>query len=281
MKAKYFHDILDRAINDKLSRGTNDIIRPLQIVFFKGYDLLPKTVSVFSWLSNLTKGKLFSDVQFYDIGILVNRSVLPILSKCDFKRNGNVANGKKHMYVWKCSIKYIIPSEILKNADKLYKFFPFMSEYKIKDCLSDEPVEYGSVIRSLEDMIKLGKSEIYVSKYSGKSSPFDKYKLSDIQTIMTNLYKKYGKSKMDCNPVRLFSMCFPIADTILKKNKFTSKMIVDDDKLISPELISIILNKFKIVKHYDNSKVTVSDIITDDDNILEPPILINSKLLYI
>jgi hypothetical protein len=256
--------IVLNALEDIKIRMIGQELRPLQLVFFEGDDPISDTLEFIQVL----KTGFAKKTKFYDIGILLNRDILSILKQVDEKRN--IANSlpidTKHLYVWKCGIT--IPDVGLDT------YLPFITEMKIADAITGKKINSGPVIKNLEDMIKVGKCSIYSAKYIKTKNPMNKYKISDIRSLIERLYKKYNSSKLDLNPIRLLTMLFPFTYYPISNSK-CGNCVKDDSDLISSELITIILNELKLTNKIPKNTFAIDILsLSGEEDIIEEPFLI-------
>jgi len=265
MNPDSINNVIISAIKDIKIRMIGQDLRPLQLVFFEGDDLISNTLEFIQVL----KTGFTKKTNFYDVGILLNRDILSALETVDNKRN--IANSlpldTKHFYVWKCGIT--IPDVGIET------YFPYISEMKIADAITGKRFNSGPIIKNLEDMIKVGKCSIYTAKYVKEKNPMDKYKISDLKSIIERIYKRYSTSKMDLNPIRLLTMLFPFLTGLIEKNAKCANCIKDDSDLISSELITIILNELKLTNKIPKNTFAIDILsLSGDEDIIDDPIKI-------
>lgn len=277
VETKSVLDVISLALDELSIRCVDAKIRPFDVVLFKGKDIIGKIIN---FLENVRSKILKEDTsQFSDVGMIVNRDVLPILADADNRRNTTLSlpDGTKHLYVWKSGIT--VPQISVGGKDLI------PSELTIKDAVTCKTVISGSTICYLDDIIRVyGKENIFHMQFEKNLNPLDKYLMKDIIAITTRIYGKYLGTGIEWNPLRLAFMCFPgIYDkvkTLFNKNKCTTavclctdKMVVDDDAVISPELITDILVSFKLLVRTP-SQTLINDItnIEKKENIFTDPI---------
>lgn len=197
------HDAIQQTID--VSRG--EIIRPFDIILFKGNRVVDKLISLAQMIS--PEG----DNQWTSAGIVVDVNTLPVIKLHTMEEEWN------ELFIWQSCLS----SRDIPDIDTAH-------------------ASLGVQIRSLKRVMgDYGDDSVAMCKTI--NNPLDAMPLKEIKNKMMKLYKKYGEADYDISPINNIVRMVPMRPQGVQLNCCHTS----NDDMWSSELVGHVLREFGVI----------------------------------